>query len=88
MQFVISVAVAMLAFGLNVPLGMWRVTTRKFTVQWFVAIHLAVPLIYLIRSSSGIPAWMAPVLIAAAVLGQLAGGILKNARPQPHDKTM
>jgi hypothetical protein len=84
-MFIVAV---LLAFGLNVPLGMWRVTTVKFSIRWFVAIHLAVPLIYFIRISTDLPSWVAPILIAAAVLGQLVGGFLRNGRPQANDKTM
>lgn len=88
MDVTMFIAVVLLSFSLNVPLGMWRVTTKKFSVRWFVAIHLAVPLIYAIRVSTDIPSWTAPIMIIAAVLGQLAGGILRSVPPQTHDKTV
>lgn len=70
----------LLSIALNIPLGMWRVQTRKFSFQWFTAIHLAVPLIYAMRKLAGIPSWAAPFFIAAAVLGQISGGIIRRKR--------
>lgn len=71
--------VASLSFVLNLPLGMWRTKTKKFSVLWFVSIHLAVPLIYFLRVRSELPLWSIPILVLVSVLGQLAGGIfMKN----------
>jgi hypothetical protein len=72
-------AMGLLSFGLNIPLGIWRSKVKKFSVAWFVAIHLTVPLIYFLRTTMGLPSWSAPILIAAAVLGQLVGGALPQA---------
>ncbi|WP_218076147.1 hypothetical protein [Desulfuribacillus stibiiarsenatis] len=59
---------------MNIPLGIWRAGARKFSVRWFAAIHIAVPMIYYIRITTGISPWIIPVLIAMAVAGQLVGG--------------
>jgi hypothetical protein len=68
------------AFGLNVPLGAWRVRCRKFSLAWFVAIHASIPAIVATRLALGIGWSWVPVLIATAVLGQLTGGALFPAR--------
>ncbi len=39
----------LLTFLLNLPFGYWRGSCRKFSWQWFVAIHLPVILLYFIR---------------------------------------
>jgi hypothetical protein len=63
-------------FLVNVPMGIWRVRVRRFSAAWFVSIHIAVPLIIIIRIFSGISYFYIPLFIALAVLGQFAGGRL------------
>lgn len=75
MNTVIGLIIVMIvSLGLNIPLGMWRVRTKKFSFSWFISIHIAVPLIYFIRVSEGLAYWTIPIFIALAVLGQLFGG--------------
>jgi hypothetical protein len=64
---------------INLPFGYYRAGTRRLSWQWFLAIHLPVPLIIIMRLVSG-EGWSAvPLLIVCAVLGQLMGGSLKVA---------
>ena len=72
--------VAVIVFIINIPFGYWRANTRKFSGQWFLAIHLPVPLVIALRYLAGL-GWQLitfPVLIGAFFLGQLAGGLLKK----------
>ena len=66
------------AFALlfNLPCGVWRVRLRKFSALWFVAIHLSVPFIIVLKVWLLPSAWTALVTIPLAVAGQLAGGLL------------
>jgi hypothetical protein len=64
------------AFLLNVSLGMWREPMRRFSPQWFLAIHLSVPVIVALRLVTGLPWMVAPALLALAVGGQLVGSRL------------
>ena len=66
------------SFGLNVPLGMWRARTKKYSLNWFILIHLAVPLIIFLRVSQELPYWTIPISIVSAILGQLIGGRLSK----------
>ena len=68
-------SVAIVVFLLNLPFGYWRSKVRKFSVPWFLAIHLPVPLVVLLRIYSGIGFEFIsyPVLIAAFFLGQFIG---------------
>ncbi len=70
--------VALISFGLNIPLGLWRATTKKFSLSWFISIHTAVPLIYYLRVSQGLNYWTIPFFFALAILGQIAGGRIFN----------
>jgi len=66
---------------LNLPLGMFRVRTKRFSLGWFISIHLAVPLIYFLRNIMGLSYWSIPILVVAAILGQFVGGRLGKKRP-------
>jgi len=60
---------------INIPFGYWRANVKRFSLQWFLAIHLPVLLIILLRISSGIvlePISFA-ILILAFFSGQLVG---------------
>lgn len=63
-----------ISFGLNVYLGIWRIKAKKFSLKWFIAIHITMPLIYMLRVSEGLGYWSIPLFVASAVLGQLVGG--------------
>ena len=67
---------------LNVPFGFWRGSVRKFSRQWFLAIHLPVPLVILTRIFSGLGFRLVsfPAVIGAFFLGQWIGGKLAATR--------
>jgi len=68
--------VALLVFLLNLPFGYWRASSKKFSRQWFLAVHLPVPLVVALGIYSGLgwrPASF-PVLVGAFFLGQFVGG--------------
>jgi hypothetical protein len=73
-------AVAALVFLINLPFGFWRAGVEKLSRQWFLAVHLPVPLVVALRVFSGL-GWRPvsfPVLIGAFFLGQYAGGRLRR----------
>lgn len=63
-------------FLLNVPFGYWRQNTARYSLQWFLSIHLPIPAIVALRVFSGIGGYLLalPALVAAFFLGQLIGG--------------
>lgn len=69
-----------IAFGVNVPLGMWRRGLRKFSPAWFLAIHASIPVLLVTRLALDLPLWVIPPEIAFAVLGQLLGARLPYLR--------
>ena len=76
-------AVLAVALATNVPLGWWRATTRRMSWQWFVAVHLAVPLIIALRLALNLPLSYVSLLVATAVLGQFTGGRLRRKGQMP-----
>ena len=79
------VLVVVIAVAVNLPFGAWRTTTRKFSWQWFLSIHLPIPAIFVIRRAAGFGWDYVPVMVACAVTGQLLGGWLyQKIRPSAH----
>ncbi len=69
---------AISVYLLNILFGYWRANTEKLSRQWFLAIHIPVPIVVAIRFLSGL-GWSLvtfPALIAAFFLGQFTGGRL------------
>jgi len=72
--------VALLVFLLNLPFGYWRASVKKLSRQWFLAVHLPVPIVIALRVYSGL-GWKPisfPVLIGAFFLGQFVGGKVRH----------
>lgn len=70
--------VAILVFIINIPFGYWRANVQRFSVQWFLAIHIPVPFIIGLRMLSGIGfAWYTYVfLVGSFFLGQKFGSLV------------
>lgn len=73
-------AIALLGMAANVPLGVWREHTEKFSPQWFAAIHAAVPFIAMLRKSVVMPKTAMAITIAASILGQTIGSRAERHR--------
>ncbi|PKA45970.1 hypothetical protein AXF42_Ash019731 [Apostasia shenzhenica] len=74
------VAIALVGMAANVPLGIWRVHTEKFSPQWFAAVHAAVPFIAMLRKSVVMPKTAMAFTIAASILGQTIGSKAERLR--------
>lgn len=72
--------IGMLGMAANVPLGIWREHTEKFSPSWFVAVHAAVPFIAMLRKSVHMPKTAMAFTIAASVLGQVIGSRAERIR--------
>jgi hypothetical protein len=75
----ISIAlISLLLFALfsNIPLGYLRMGSPKYSVRWFVYIHLSVPFIIGLRIANNISWQVVPFSIALAVAGQMIGSRL------------
>jgi len=69
-------------FLVNLPFGYWRAPTRKFSWQWFLFVHLPIPLVVLLRFyfELGFQFYTYPFLIGAFFLGQFTGAKLYLGR--------
>lgn len=79
MNINLSIAViSLLLFALfsNIPLGYLRMGSPKYSVRWFIYIHLSVPFIIGLRVANNISWQMIPFSIALAVAGQMIGSRL------------
>jgi len=70
--------ITLLVFILNIPFGYWRANVKRFSRQWFLAIHIPVPFIVALRLLSDIGfAWYTYLfLVGGFYLGQQFGSIL------------
>ncbi len=71
--------VAVLIFLINTFFGYWRSSTRRFSVQWLMAIHIPVALAIVARLLLLEWDWATvPIFVAAFIAGQYAGSIIKS----------
>ena len=70
----------LLAFALfaNIPLGYLRQGSDRYSIRWFIYIHLSIPFIVALRYHYGFDWIYIPLTIAFAVLGQFIGGRLQR----------
>ena len=73
-------AVGAMAAALNVPCGMWREHTEKFSGQWFMAVHASIPFIAMLRKAVIMPKIAIACTIACAIAGQAIGARLERQR--------
>ena len=73
-------AIGALGFGLNVPLGVWREHCVKFSPQWILAVHAAVPFVAMLRKAVILPKYAMAFTIASCILGQGIGARAEKAR--------
>src|SRR3990170_3998244 len=73
--------------ALNVPFGYWRANASRFSLPWFLSIHVPVAFVIAFRSLGGL-GWQPvtfPALVGAFFFGQLLGmraySYLRRRRP-------
>ena len=78
----VLIPVVTAVFCLNIPFGFWRAGVRKFSLPWFLSVHLPIPFIVGVRLVSGLGFHLStfPVMIAAYLAGQYTGGALRRNR--------
>lgn len=71
---IISISVILL----NIPFGYWRANVKRFSFQWFLSVHIPVPIIIALRVFTEIGfAWHTYLfLVAAFFIGQQTGGLI------------
>jgi len=59
---------------INLPFGYFRSKTKRYSLRWFLYIHIPIPLIFIARTLSNIEFRYIPIFILAALAGQILGG--------------
>lgn len=75
-----SLALAFTTIAANIPCGMWREHTKKFSAEWFLAVHATIPVIAMLRKAILMPKWALALTIAGAVAGQQGGALVERSR--------
>lgn len=62
---------------LNIPFGYWRENVKKFSTQWFLSVHLPVPVIMFLRIQMGLGWELSTylMLVGAYFTGQYLGAM-------------
>ncbi len=78
MQF--DMILPLIIFTINIPFGYWREGVKKFSRDWFLAVHLPVPFIVAIRLFMGVkltvPLFM--LFVACYFSGQYTGSVIRK----------
>jgi hypothetical protein len=77
-RFFLLFELTLFALAMNLPFGHLRAPTKKFSVAWFLYIHLPIPAIIIMRRAFDFDWKVIPVMIAAAVAGQVIGARLNR----------
>ena len=75
-----AVALAGVTVSSNVPMGMLRSKTRKFSLEWVVVVHAIIPFIAALRKACLMPIWGLGLTVAGSVAGQYFGEVLERKR--------
>ena len=75
-------------FLANIPFGYLRGGTKRFSLMWFLYIHMPVPLVILIRQYFSVElSWLViPFLFSSFFVGQLMGKKLRPLSIPKHEE--
>jgi len=63
-----------ITFVLNLFFGYFRAREKKYSLKWFLFIHLPIPVVIVARLYVNLDYRVIPVFLLAAVAGQMIGG--------------
>jgi hypothetical protein len=63
----------------NIPLGYLREGAKRYSLRWFIFIHLSIPFIIALRVVNGVGWRVIPFTLALAVAGQWLGGRVRRS---------
>lgn len=72
------IVLSFLILILVIPFGYWRANVKRFSFQWFLSVHIPVPIIIALRIFAEIGfAWHTYLfLVTAFFIGQQTGGLI------------
>lgn len=77
-KFYIILIIFAVTFLVNLPFGYARAKAKKYSLRWFLYIHLPIPIIFVARTVSHVGIKFIPVFALAAVIGQVLGGKIEG----------
>lgn len=81
MEFDVKIAfiaeIFLFTLALNLVFGYFRGKTKRFSLMWFLCVHLPIPFVFIARTLSHLEMTYIPVFALAAVIGQVWGGKLE-----------
>jgi len=74
-EYLALAVVCIIVFIVNMPFGYWRGGVKKFSLQWFLAVHIPIPMIVALRYGFhlGFQLYTYPFMVAAFFFGQMVG---------------
>lgn len=69
----IIIFIFFLAVLVNLPFGYARSKSKRYSLRWFLYIHIPIPLIVFIRIISHVEYKFIPVFVIASIIGQIIG---------------
>ena len=76
-KFYIILILTAFTLLINLPFGYARAKQKKYSLRWFLYIHIPIPLIFIARVLSHIEYRYIPFFAVAAIAGQILGGKLE-----------
>lgn len=73
-KILLIAALFSLTVVINLPFGYLRRKAKRFSLKWFLYIHIPIPVIFLARVLSHLDFRYIPIFVFAAIIGQLWGG--------------
>lgn len=79
---ILIVGLIVLAVTISVPCGYARQNFPKYSVMWWILIHLPIPFIVLLRIEAGLDWHFIPITLVSSIAGQVIGGVMYRRRKQ------
>lgn len=77
---ILIIGLIVLAITISVPCGYARQNFPKFSVMWWILIHLPIPFIVWLRIKAGLNWHFIPLTLFSSVAGQVIGGVIYRRR--------
>jgi len=81
------ILISVVVFLINIPFGYWRANVGRFSLQWFVAIHIPVIFVIALRlvSHLGFGWYTYLFMVTAFFLGQQSGSLVMKRLGKVYD---
>jgi hypothetical protein len=79
---ILIIGLVTLAFLVSLPCGYIRQNYKKYSLIWFLLIHVPIPLIVLLRIKAGLSWHFIPLTLGGSIAGQIVGGRFRRRRLQ------